>query len=183
MPVKTCNPNNIEEWGFSNVPAKAIKYSPVTSCITVTVALRPQTTKEVRGGYPQLMGAHFVMTMGNNDVQSMLEQFTSHWRGTVAGVYMIGDIAVWSDESNIWKNYKEIFKKIVAGRAGVETRYWILYKSGQKGARGAIIEMEVRGDNIRVIIDGFEWTSDANGKDGPTCRSVEEAINSADSSF
>jgi len=180
--VHTCNPNNIDEKGYSNVPAKAIKYTPVTSCITVTVVLRPQTTKEVKVNYQQLMGAHFVAEMDNNEVQSLVKQFTSHWRGTVEGVYMIGDLGVWSDPSNTWKNYKEIFKQIVKGRASEgTTRYWIQNKSGKKGGSGANIEMEVRLDKIRAVIDGIEWSDDANKEIAK--EKMQEVISSANASL
>jgi len=179
--VHTCNPNAIDEKGYSNVPAKAVKYTPVSSCLTVTVVLKPQATKEVKLSLPQLMGAHFVSEMDNNEVQSMVTQFKSHMKGTVLGVYMIGAIGVWSVKDNIWKNYQHIFQEIVKGRGSKETRYWIDNKAGKKGGSGTKIEIGVRLDKISVKIDDYEWSDDAN-KDIAK-ENLQEAIKSVEDSL
>ena len=167
------DPNKIDGGEFTNVPTNAIGYTKITSCITVTVALKPQMTKEVRVGYPQLMGSHFLNNMENTDIQNMIREFTSYWRGTVAGVYMLGDIGVWSaGDKNLWKDYKHIIKEIVKGRAGKETRYWISNNTN------VLIKMKVQGDNIHAIMNDNTWTTDCNGKDGPTSPSLQEAITS-----
>jgi hypothetical protein len=179
--VHTCKPDSIDEMGFSNVPAKAIKYSAVTSCITVTVVLRPQMTKEVKVTDLQLMGAHFVATMDKMQVQDMVKQFTAHFKGAVAAIYMIGDLGVWSDKSNVWKNFEHIFKEIAKVKVDKETRYSITNRSGQKGGPGTIIEMIVRLAHVTLKIDGAEWSSNANNE--MATENMQNQINSAKSSL